>query len=118
VSHNEFCTVVCSVPHFVMINISYGISDHSAVQYRRMEEDEDSFILIKVTVRWEGGFGRFELPLRNLLLRLFRRGYQVATIHAVDGTMDGVELGLRVSDQFLENTGAWRLVAMIPQGEE
>ena len=114
-SHNEFCTVVFSVPHFFM---SYGISDHSAVQYRRMEEDEDSFIVIKVTVRWEGGFGRFELPLRNLLLRLFRQGIEVATIHDLEGTMVGVELGLRVSDQFLENTGAWRLVAMIPQGEE
>ena len=107
--------MVCSVPHFVM---SYGISDHSAVQYRRMEEDEDSFILIKVTVRWEGGFGRFELPLRNLLLRLFRQGIEVGTIHAMDRTMIGVELGMRVSDQFLENTGLWRLVAMIPQAEE
>ena len=52
------------------------------------------------------------------MLHLFRHGYKVATIHDIEGTMDGVELGDRVSDQFLENTGLWRLVAMITQGEE
>ena len=64
-----------------------------------MEEDEDSFILIKVTVCWEGGFGRVELPLGRLFLHLFRSGYEVATIHDMKRTLDGVELGVRVSDQ-------------------
>ena len=78
-----------------------------------MEENEDCFVLIKLTVHWEGGFGRFELPLRRLLLRLFCQGYKIATIHDMEGTMDGVEIGVQVSDEFLENTGLWRLVAMI-----
>jgi len=88
------------------------------ISYIRMEDDEDYFVLIKLTVHWEGGFGRFELPLRHLLLWLFRQGYKIATIHDMEGTMDGVEIGVQVSDEFLEDTGLWRLVAMIPQGEE
>ena len=78
-----------------------------------MEEDEDSFILIKVTVCWEGGFGRFQVPIMHLLLHLFHQEYEIATIHDMEGTMDGVEIGVRVSDEFLPNTGPWRLVVMI-----
>ena len=83
-----------------------------------MEDDEDSFVLIKLTVCLEGAFGRFEVPLRRLLLCLFRQGYKIGTIHDMGGTMDGVEIGVQVSDEFLENTGLWRRVAMILQGEE
>ena len=80
-----------------------------------MEEDEESFVLIKVILHWEGGFGMFELPLRGLLLRLFRRGYEVSTIHNKKGTIVSVEPGVTVNSVFLVKL--WRVVAMILQGD-